>query len=76
MGPPEAVLERRRRADAPVNDGSFVRWELYRNLLGRGALHPGGSSMRKQLTIRIYVTIDVSARNGQSVGSSIFILNP
>lgn len=23
--PPEAVLERRRRADAPVNDGSFVR---------------------------------------------------
>jgi hypothetical protein len=32
MGLPDAVLEREWWADALMNDGLFVRWELFRNL--------------------------------------------
>jgi hypothetical protein len=49
MGLPDAVLERGRRADAPVNDGLFVRWELQPQPFGCGALRPGEIEMRKQI---------------------------
>jgi hypothetical protein len=42
MGLPDAVLERGRQADAPVNDGQFVRWEQPQPF-GCGALRPGGT---------------------------------
>jgi hypothetical protein len=61
MGLPDAVLERGRQADAPVNDGQFVRRELSLNLLGCGALRPGGIEMRKQIVIRRSVKVDVAA---------------
>jgi hypothetical protein len=55
------MLARKGRADRPVNDGLFVRWELIRNLLGCGALRPGVIDMRKHFMIRCSIKIDVAA---------------
>jgi hypothetical protein len=44
-----------------VNDGLFVRWELYRNLRVAARCVPGGHEMRKQLSIRIHIKIDLAA---------------
>jgi hypothetical protein len=57
-----AVLERQWWADAPMNDGLFVRWELNRNPYGYAArCCPEDPEMRKQLIIRCSVKVDVAA---------------
>jgi hypothetical protein len=55
-----AVLERRGRADAPVNDGLFVRRDVRRNPYGLRRRGPEVHPMNIRITITMKVEITVA----------------
>lgn len=57
MGPSEAVLERQWWADAPMNDGLFVRWDVKRNPHGLRRRDPRASAMKPRVTLSINVNV-------------------